>query len=413
MNWSVWHLWSLQFFSSAWFSAGTRKLACQTLLWLTLLVVLPCSRAARVDVYASTIYTGTQAVGAVTCADFDPVHPGKELACFLADGSILELALGPTGWTATNIFSYHGGSPLWRDPTMRVSLKVGKVLPNVPGQQLVLSYFQQVFAVYYTIETGWTNQIISDQSANLGTSWDADVGPCDPTQTGDQVFSLFEAVYDFSSGTIYGNRDGVWKENFVYYAEVGMGVAIGNTNPDHSGNEIVVTTEMGPTYEILPPPTGGPGPWPMRTLWDDFENAGWVVKIGDVDPDTAGNEVIYGSRYSDSIMLSRYNGTNQHDLEILFTGVNTNTVANNIFDIAIGQIVPKSPGKQIVGVDESGSNCTWCRKLPTSGRDRFSGRISRPCMLCSRLTCCRPRVMKSWLLERPAPSHCSPTRLPR
>jgi hypothetical protein len=230
------------------FASLPRKLGIKTLYGLALLYFLPCRPAAGADLYASPIYTGTQAVGAVTVGDFDPLHPGNELACLRADGSILELSLGVNGWTANTIFS-HRSSQVWENPTSRVSLKVGRVLPNISSQQLVLSRFQQIFAVYYTPETGWTNQMIADLTTTLGTSWDADVGPCDPTYLGDQVFSLFEPVFDFSSGTVYGAHAGTWNSNSVYFAEVGMGAAIGDSNPDHPGNEMIVTTEMGPTYE--------------------------------------------------------------------------------------------------------------------------------------------------------------------
>jgi hypothetical protein len=342
-------------FSAEHRSFRKRKLGYLGLLVLALITIQHCYPAAGVDMFPSPIYTATQAIAAVAYGDFDPLHPGNELACLMADHSVVELSLSPTGWVTTTIFIDHGNVPVWPDPTSRVSLKIGQVLSENPGRQLVLNRFQQIFAIYYAPGAGWTNQILADLSGLVGTSWDADVGACDPGQSGDQVFSLFEPVFDFSMGTVYGQRSGTWDSNFVYFAEVGMGTAIGDSNPTHPGNEIVVATEMGPTYEIQPPAAGGPGPWPIRTLWDDFENAGWVVKIGDVDPDTPGNEVVYGTRYSDSILMSHYNGTNQHELNILFTGVNTNAGINNMFDIAIGRLFPTLPGKQILGVDESGS----------------------------------------------------------
>jgi hypothetical protein len=134
-----------------------------------------------------------------------------------------------------------------------------------------------------------------------------------------------------------------------------MDSAIGDSNPDLAGNEIIVVTEMGPAYEVSPPVGGGPGPWPRRTIWNDNENAGWVVKIADVDPESPGNEIVYGTRYSDRIMMSRHNGTNTHKVGILLTGVNTNSTLNNMLDVAIGQVFPASPAAEILGVDASGS----------------------------------------------------------
>jgi len=123
---------------------------------------------------------------------------------------------------------------------------------------------------------------------------------------------------------------------------------------------------MGPAYEILPPANGGPGQWPKRMIWDDYNNAGWVVKIGDVEPDNPGNELVYGTRYSNRIMLSRHNDTNMHPVEILYTGNATNEHEREMQDIAIGNLIEHSATAEIVGVDRSGAvylvqktNTTW------------------------------------------------------
>ena len=337
----------------------------QGILGAALVAILFCHLTADGQITATPIFSGTNAIAAMAYGDFDPNHPGNELACFLANGSIVELALGPTGWTAHTIFVFHGETPIpWQNPTMRVSLKVGNVLPGFSGNQLILNYFSRIIVVYYEPFRGWTSQIIVDRSDQVGTSWDMDVGHCDPSRPGDQPFAIFETVYDFSEGTVYEPNNWTWdnftwEPNRVYYAEVGMGVAIGHSNPAFPQNDIVVVTEMGPAYEIVPPPTGGPGPWPMRTIWDDPVNAGWVVRIGNVNPQTPGtNQLVYGTRYTDRIMMSQYNGTNAQNVQILYTGINTNGSANNMWDVAIGQLYPAttaSPDKQIFGVDDSGS----------------------------------------------------------
>ena len=125
-------------------------------------------------------------------------------------------------------------------------------------------------------------------------------------------------------------------------------------NPDLAGNEIVVVTEMGPAYEITPPGGGASGLWPAQDHLERPENAGWVVKIGDVDPASPGNEIVYGTRDSDRIMMSRHNRTDVHGIEVLVTGVNTNFV-NSMLDVAIGHVFPASRAAEIFGVDMSGS----------------------------------------------------------
>jgi hypothetical protein len=314
----------------------------------------PGKLAVEAPMYAARIFSSTQAVAAVASGDFDPTHSGNEIACLMADGSIVELALNASGWTARTIFVYRWDAVPWEDPRARVSLNIGDVLAANPGSEIVLSYYQHVVAVYYVPVSGWTNQIVADFTDTLGTTWGAEVGDCDRANAGEEVFTIFEGTFDFSFGTVYGETNGGWGENEIYNSEVGMDAAIGNSNPDLLGNEIIVVTEMGPAYEIMPPPTGGSGPWPRRTIWDDRENAGWVVRVGDVDPENPGNEIVYGTRDSNRIMMSRHRGTNRHEVEILLTGINTNSL-NSMLDVAIGQVFAGSISVEILGVDMSGS----------------------------------------------------------
>jgi hypothetical protein len=114
--------------------------------WLICLsaLLLEWSLPAVADVYPARIFSATQAVAAVTSGDFDPIHPGNELACLMADGSVVELALSATGWTANRSFRYQGSPVGSWDPTMRATLNVGDVLPQHAGQELLLSFQQQV-----------------------------------------------------------------------------------------------------------------------------------------------------------------------------------------------------------------------------------------------------------------------------
>ena len=124
-----------------------RRLGTAAALGLALSAILLGRPARGADLYPSTIYSTTQAVAAITCGDFDPQHAGSELVCLMADSSIVELALGSSGWNASTIFVYPGHAPVWEGPSSRVSLRVGHVLTNAPGQQLVVSYWEQIYAV--------------------------------------------------------------------------------------------------------------------------------------------------------------------------------------------------------------------------------------------------------------------------
>jgi hypothetical protein len=133
-----------------------------------------------------------------------------------------------------------------------------------------------------------------------------------------------------------------------------MDSAAGDFNPDHPGPETVIPTEMGPAYEITTPEPNTPGLWPKQTIWDDDPNAGWVVQIADVDPCHPGNEIVYGTRYNNSITMSHHNGTGRHKLQILHTGSATAN-PRNIWDIAVGDVLPNNNSLEILGVDQTGS----------------------------------------------------------
>ena len=52
--------------------------------------------------------------------------------------------------------------------------------------------------------------------------------------------------------------------------------------------------------------------------------------------------------------MSHHNGANPHELQILFTGSATGH-PRNIWDIAVGEVLPESTGLEILGVDKTGS----------------------------------------------------------
>jgi hypothetical protein len=79
-----------------------------------------------------------------------------------------------------------------------------------------------------------------------------------------------------------------------------------------------------------------------------------VTKIADVDPWSPGDEIVYGTRFNNRIMISRHNNDGLHELQILLIG-NATEHPRNMWDIAIGDVLLQSPGLEILGVDSTGS----------------------------------------------------------
>jgi uncharacterized repeat protein (TIGR01451 family) len=301
--------------------------------------------------YAAEIHRATGSVYGLASGEFDPLHDGIEVAALLVDGSVLQLSPNPWGWAATRRYA---GEVNILGIFDRPTIAIGDVHSDYAGNEIVAAGDTKMTLLFHDPLAGWSHEVLTDSAQFVGSAWGARVGDCDPAHPGDEIFYIYEGVLDFSTGMLFRESGGAWENEIIYSAEVGMDSACGDFNPGHAGPEIVVVTEMGPAYEIIPPQYGTISEWPRRTIWDDFDNAGWVVKIAEVAPDSPGNELVYGTRYSNRIMMSRSNGDEPHDLQILFTG-NAVDEPRTMWDIAVGDVLPDVAGLEILGVDETGS----------------------------------------------------------
>ena len=312
---------------------------------------------------ASRVYQSTGPIYGLAGGEFDLAHDGMEVACLTSDGSISTmLQLSPNFLTWEVSVRYEGQTPV-TDMHTRPTIGIGDVHSGYPGNEVVVftRHPSVVTVVFNDPNNGWSHDVVADNTDWIGDGWGARAGDYDPYRPGDEIFFIYESPMDFSTGTIFREISGVWENEYIYGAdelgEVGMDSAAGDFNWDHTGPEFVIVTEMGPTYELVAPQDANEVDWPRRTIWNDEEDASWVTKIADVDPWSPGDEIVYGTRYSNRIMMSRHNGDEPHDPQVLFTG-NANAVgvgASNMWDIAVGDVLLQSPGPEILGVDETGS----------------------------------------------------------
>ncbi|HOW18625.1 MAG TPA: hypothetical protein PLC79_06275, partial [Phycisphaerae bacterium] len=297
---------------------------------------------------AETVYHAPSTIYALAWGEFDPASAGNEAACLLADGSVVELTRHSTGWTGTQI---HKGLTPIGGMIDRPTICIGDVHSGFPGNEIVIDGGKHLTVLRRG--AGWSYEILFTVGST-GAGWGSRVGDIDPDHPGEEILHSLEGVMDRGTIGVFRESGGTWAEEIVYSEHVVMDCAVGEFDPLHPGAEFVAVTEMGPAYEIYPP-TGNPtGYWPRRTLWDDMENAGWVARIADVEPDIPGNEIIYGTRYNDRITLSYAAGSTGHQLEVLFTG-NAPPGYRSMYDIAIGDVLPGAAGREILGVDASGS----------------------------------------------------------
>lgn len=286
----------------------------------------------------------------ITTAALGGSEAQHELIAVAGDGTVLRLSRTHTGWSVQPL-------PVSMEPVVNLSMasrptiSAGDVLPQHAGDEIVAQTADNVSVLVQTEPGTWEKQLAADFSDLVGLHWGARIGDIDPARPGSEIFYIFEGIFDISTGHVAQSDGERWHDQMVYLDEVGMDSAIGDVDPANPGNEIVITTEMGPTYLITPQP-GTPGLWPKRTLWDDFDNSGWRVLIANVLPEREGNEIVYGTRYNNSILLS-YETEDDHEMEVLFTGSAVEPEPS-MYDIAIGNINPDSSSLEIVGVDATG-----------------------------------------------------------
>ncbi len=300
------------------------------------------------------VYSAPQIIYGLATGDIDPSHPGLEVAVLLEDGSVtlLRPSAQPNLWAAESI-----SLPTLTigDMYFKPTIDIGDVHSAFPGNEIVIEAGQLVTCIHRDPDSGWGQQTIFDQTGAGKLTWGARVGDIDPTRPGLEVFKSWEGFQDSGFGSVLREVDGTWTEEIVYVGEVGMDAFVADLDPNSPGHEIITVTEMGPTYEIRQPGGGFGGitEWPRSTIWNSFVDAGWVLKVADIDLDTPGLEVAYGTRYNRSILLSAPTGMNVHNLDVLYRSENMNDHLT-MWDIAVGQVVLASSHLEIVGVDHIG-----------------------------------------------------------
>lgn len=288
-----------------------------------------------------------QPVYGLALGEFDPANPGNEIAALVRDASVIQLS--PSGFTWPAMLRHKGLTTIG-GMIDRPTVCIGDVHSGYAGNEIVIDGGKYLTVIRPA--GGWSHEVLFTVGG-AGAGWGSRVGDIDPAHPGDEILHSFEGVMDRGTIGVFRESAGVWQEQIVFNAEVVMDTAVGEFDSLHAGNELVAVTEMGPAYEITPGVTPQ-GYWPSKVLWDDMANAAWVVKIADVDPTSPGNELVYGSRYNNRIMLSRAAGSTGHQLQVLFTGT-APPGYQTVYDIAVGDIVPAISGLEILGVDWTGS----------------------------------------------------------
>lgn len=283
---------------------------------------------------------------------------GNEVVCLVGPSDVYLLDV--TEKTSQNIFSSTDSIGFMHN---RPSLSTGQ-LGLGEYQSLVICGNNLVTELHWN-NGAWHSKTIKAITGFIANLWGARVGDYDPDSPNEEIMVIEEYVFDFSLGILYRYQDGQWSHQDIYENEVGMDSAAGDFNPAHAGPEIVIPTEMGVAYQLVPPGTDNTeqpaGLWPSRPLWEEGDetntpedDSGWVVKIADVDSTHPGNEIVYGTRYNNRIVVSYLDEDGNHRMKTVLQGIRREH-PRNMWDIATGDVLANRSGQEIVGVDESGT----------------------------------------------------------
>lgn len=307
---------------------------------------------------AEVILDASEPIYGIVAGEFDGAHEGEEIAIQVESGQVYQV----DSETNTKTLILDATDPITGMHT-RPTLSLGDVDSHYPGMELVAAGESKVYEIYNN-NGQWDQQLVWDQGDLIGSLWGARTGDYDAEHPGDEIFVIHEGVFDFSNGYIYSSVNGQWQEEWVYGAEVGMDSAAGELDPSQPGDEVIVVTEMGPAYRLIPSATEEI--WPSRTIWNNEENAAWVVKVADLDGTDFGFELAYGTRYNNRILVSYPQPDGSHRVEVAYEGLTGGETERNMWDIAVGDVLPDKLGEEIVGVDNSGyvylvwqENGTW------------------------------------------------------
>lgn len=254
----------------------------------------------------------------------------------------------PGTWTATK---------LWADSKLLYCAKVGDVWPGHRGNEIIVGGETNWTTMIYGHEDSWqavrlfqeawyvTNIAIGDAD-NDGRNEIIDVG-----WHGNVSMIYWDAV---SSKWVHQELVNGLKAHLAW----GYGIAIGDFDPRYPGNEVAETDDNG-QLTIIRKNSTGPG-WTYEKVWKDGGNGTFypyldTVLLGEVDPGHSGNEIVVtgGSRYITEVY---YNTTSSN-----WTTKRLWRDQKAPVQLGIGDFDPRYPGNEIsvVGVDKNLTVLHW------------------------------------------------------
>jgi hypothetical protein len=319
------------------------------LLGLLALSNYPLSAQPRYLIDSQSVWWSNETIFSLDTGELQPDHLGCEIALLDSTGSVYLITPQAPFWSSRCIINDYD-PPAYM--AARPTVAVGDLIADAQGEEVVAMASMHLNIASRNEDEVWQYETIFSSEGMTGHPWGARAGDYLPSLPGDELMLIQETVYDFAVGHLGYRLDDKWRLDVIYNGEVGMDSAAGEFDSGHDGTEIIIPTEMGPFYQLIE--TGSPpyDCWSRVMVLHDFSHAGWVSIIADVEPEFPGDEIIFGTRYTNSILIDHVTES-IHNLELIFTGEAEAPVLN-MWDIATGDILPTVGKDEIIGVDNTG-----------------------------------------------------------
>jgi hypothetical protein len=297
-------------------------------------------------------------ISGCTIGDLDPTHPGNEIVTVSGTGRVVLIYE-----TAEGTWKHR---ELWQGGGELITAVIGEFYSEHKGNELLVVGMGKgpendvgaghASMIYGSGDT-WKVELMFNNTDSMLHG--AAVGDLDPKHDGNEVV-VMSFGYDAKMLTWEGPKATDWQATQMWHAEgkVRKGV-IDDIDPSHPGNELIVVDKSGNCTMLYGTGTN----WTAETLWTDPGTPGLArVAVGDADPTYAGKEVVVGGD-SNNVGIIRRTGTGWEG-EVIFTDT------DKIRGLGIGDVDPRKPGNEILvfGYSNkvtmlSGSGSSWESKL--------------------------------------------------
>lgn len=246
-----------------------------------------------------------------------------------------------------DMFWKEGGSwkreHLFSDTNLVHGLSIGDLDPDNDGNEIVGVGFSSKATIVWWDGTTWKNQTIFTDDGSIKK---VIIDDYDPDHAGNEAVTVAKSK---NLTSIYKDG-GVWKSETLFTADAGLSrVAVGDLDPSSPGKEIISGADNGKVFLTKKSGSNWTTIEIFKETMSNEKNRG--VWVGNFDPTHSGNELIV-TGYSGNVTLVYGSGTSWVNRQLYSLPKDTGN-GHRFHEARVGDFDPTSPGAEavVVGYD--------------------------------------------------------------